>query len=547
MESNSVSAASVSSSVSPPVSSSVSPPVSPPVSPSVSSNVPFTFEHSRNQKNRILKPIRQEKIFKVPVTKFVEKIIEKEEIKYVNKYVDVIKPIVTCKTKHVPKLVYLDKIKYEPKFIEKEKIIHVPKIEYTNKIVEVPVFIHRHNIIERKIPIVVERVIPVLKVKKDEKCVVTNSVKIPIICQSEKIENNADINNDNFKRINEENTSRNLTVNNIYKMNTLKDNDKETYIKDMCAPIEYGNESHNITTSPKTSHTVIEEFIDEKVNINNIDNEVYNNGSINRSLTSYKEAIYNEANNEQENYKAVDRNSENVLSVKCESLENASHNLNKNSSDIGDAENTKDITDAENNENIIDTKVNKHLHASRVSIHMPANTNLTKESIERQYLNLSYNNNDYNMNLNYVVSDDKIINNNNFTTNYETGYTNGLNSKQCIGASFNGFAKPSVQNIEFNSTHSYFGDIKQSMELEQRKRFSTANVNNPSINCTVSQNSFKNSQYITGTPNMTPSFENKNKQTFVSVRPATILEYTTKPVKPITNICNFMNKCCGKP
>lgn len=487
------------------------------------SNVPFAFDNSKNQKNRILKPIRQEKVLKVPVTKFVETIVEKEEIKYVNKYVDVIKPIITCRTKHVSKPVYLDKIKYEPKFIEREKIVHIPKIEYRNKIVEVPVYVHKHNIIEKKVPIVIERVIPVLKVKRVEKTVLTNSVEIPNSCESKQVEiNNSEKENEILKIVNNENTHNNVSTSNIENVITSNENE-ETYNKETYRNVDCVVEPEIVITPPKASHLDLNETAEENLNnSNDINNESFLN-------FEHNETMYNEENreeshraNEEENFEEASGNDEVMVSNKS-----TPSNLNENKCD---AENVSE---------------ERNINMPRINVHAAPAEDLLKNSFERQFVNLPCNSNSsYSMNMNYLVNDGNMTNGMNYNSKYESVSMSGLNS-QHIHEFFNTFKKPTVQNIETSSLCSCNDEMKKSMAVDQRKQFNSSNINISNVNYTSSQRAFNNSQYITSASRIMPTFANANGQSFVSVRPATILEYTSKQKKGKTPICNFMNRCCG--
>ncbi|GAW79670.1 hypothetical protein, conserved [Plasmodium gonderi] len=568
-------------------------------------NVPYTFEHSKNLGNKILKPIRQEKVVKVPVTQYVEKIIEKEEIKYVNKYVDVIKPIITYKTKHISKPIYLDKIKYEPKLVEKEKIVHIPKIEYRNKIVEIPVYIHKENIIEKKVPLIIERVVPVLKVKRIEKETLIDTIEIPSICEMKKKE----ININNTKNEYEQNIlhiqRNNSGSNNFYTVNVMNENqdiyNKETY-RNM--------ESQNNSSPAVYSHMrVSPSFEIEKIKRKNEsghygDSIESDEDNYERNLQHKNETMYNDATHDDDiHYEQIlekggrmvsaegipDKgnvsNEENILNERSTSNEENVMNEEgcisneKNASFVerllNEESNLKNYMQNRMENNYYNTD-NRHKKSSvtHVSVHLPTTKEELRESLEPGYVNSVESS--YNVSLNpisversgkildsssmgnnmdssnmYVMNNNHVFNYNNSINRYNEYNMNELINEQLIrGGSLNN-SKPDIsKSIEENVNQlSYCTNLKDHMETEQHTLHTPSNMHVYKENYVSSQNERRNqsggSKPGRNKLNFMPSYANSNGNAIVSVRPATILEYVPKERKFKSGFCNFMNKCCG--
>lgn len=491
-----------------------------------SSSVPYTFEHSKHLKSKILKPIRQEKVVKVPVTQYVEKIVEKEEIKYVNKYVDVIKPIITYKTKHISKPIYLDKIKYQPKVVEKEKIIHIPKIEYRNKIVEIPVYVHKENIIEKKVPLIVERVVPVLKVNRVEKEILTNSFEIPEICEMTKDENNIHIG----KNVHE--TNQQISCNVSEKGNSfVSEINKE---KSDIYNIETYRHMQTTNASPKvysqleiSSSNMDNQNVETLKDKNNVvdsndtsDEEEYNEGN----LEHKNETRYHEATNEYSNY---DFTSEKNQKINDEE-NNSKELINNNNME----ENYYDIDERFKDSNI-----------SHVSIHLPEEKGIEQQSYEQNYMNSC--NNNYNI-IESNLGDTSGSVYNNINT-YGTYYSDNMNpqfDKTFVNQSYNG-SKGYIQKImQRNHIPNYSTNTMEHLKIVEEKHPNSSNLH-------ISNEKFSTlpsvygARSVTGKSNFVPSYANSNGQAIVSVRPATIVEYVPKSKKYKASLCNFINKCCG--
>ncbi|ETB58662.1 hypothetical protein YYC_03815 [Plasmodium yoelii 17X] len=480
------------------------------------SNVPYTFEHSKNLGNKILKPIRQEKVVKVPVTKYVEKLIEKEEIKYVNKYVDVIKPIITYKTKHIPKHIYLDKIKYEPKLIEKEKIIHIPKIEYRNKIVEIPVYIHKENIIEKKVPIIIEHVIPVLKVNKIEREVLTDMIQIPEICNMPKNEDTMRNEVSSNKLVEESKTS----------VIGITKEDTDIYNKETYRNVDSIEEPAVINEQKEISNYEIEKIKRDNESNSSISKAPSSEDSYKVTIDRKNETMYNDETNEDAHYDEIPENASNMINHESNSKTQLQNNLN---------ENYYDVTENRRNHNI-----------SHLSIHLPMSQEVSHESVEQAYANISHdnNNNSYVPSLNHLMKNDQYINYNNMDNRYSERNINDLINSQYVQESFTA----SRRNIPTNGTMSqqYHENLKNYIEIDQQKTHIPSNINISCENYSVSQKVCNNTnQSGVNKQNFTPYYGNSNGQAIVSVRPATILEYSPKPRKFKSRFCNIMNKCCG--
>ncbi|CRG98845.1 inner membrane complex protein 1i, putative [Plasmodium relictum] len=480
-----------------------------------SSNIPYSFEHSKNISKKILKPIRQEKIVKVPVTQYVEKIIEKEQIKYVNKYVDVVKPVITYKTKHIPKPIYLDKIKYEPKLIEKEKIIHIPKIEYRNKVVEIPVYIHKEKIIEKKVPLVIERVVPVLKIKRIEKEILTNTVEIPETSEISKNETNIKISK-NAHDLNKE-----VLIKIPIKKNTcssdLKNSKEDVYVPETCRQYESLNEP--IMYSPMQVSPKIDHFKGHKLNSDN-SNTTSDKDSYMKRLDHKNETGYHDATNDDVNYDVIADNENRINDAQINSKEY--------------------IKSMEENYYDIDER-RKGFNTTHVSIHLPTTQNAVQESVEQSYLN-SYNN-DCNISMNHIIDIKRSNDNDSISRRYNEDNINTVINEKLIHESCNGSRKQSSILIQGNIPGSYHTFTKDHTEVEQK-------YVNPS-NMHISYENYASSQNIYGQrsvpskSNFKPSYANSNGQAIVSVRPATIVEFKPKQRKNKTSLCNFMNNCCG--
>ncbi|SCM05013.1 inner membrane complex protein 1i, putative [Plasmodium chabaudi adami] len=474
------------------------------------SNVPYTFEHSKNLGNKILKPIRQEKVVKVPVTKYVEKLIEREEVKYVNKYVDVIKPIITYKTKHIPKHIYLDKIKYEPKLIEKEKIIHIPKIEYRNKIVEIPVYIHKENIIEKKVPIIIEHVIPVLKVNKIEKEVLTDMIQFPEICNMPK--------NENTMR-NEVSSNKSVEENKTSVVGITKE-DTDIYNKETYRNVDSIEEPVAINEQMEMSNYEKENIKREDGSNRSISKAPSSEGSYKVTIEHKNETMYNDETNEDAHYNEIPENTSNMM--------NNVNNLN---------ENYYDVNENRRNQNI-----------SHLSIHLPISQEVSHESGEQAYTNISHNNNSNNYvpSLNHLIKNNQYINYNNMDNRYSERNMNDLINNQYVQESFTGSRRNIPAYANENMSQQYHENLKNCIEIDQQKVHIPSNMNISCENYSVSQKVCNNtSQSGVDKKNFTPYYANSNGQAFVSIRPATILEYSPKPRKFKSRFCNIMNKCCG--
>ncbi|SBS82405.1 inner membrane complex protein 1i, putative (IMC1i) [Plasmodium ovale curtisi] len=491
------------------------------------SNVPYTFEHSKNLGNKILKPIRQEKVVKVPVTKFVEKIIEKEEVKYVNKYVDIIKPIITYKTKHISKPIYLDKIKYEPKLIEKEKIIHIPKIEYRNKIVEIPVYVHKENIIEKKVPLIIERVVPVLRVKKIEKEVLTDTVEIPEICEMKKDEANRKSTKQDYEAGNEEISSKALVKCNVYVVDVTKESE-DGYNKETYRNVESVNESvgeHPVVyASKRASHADVEKFRNQRLSTSSISNLEYNEDDY-KHMENKKDTMYNDDTNEEVPYYNMAENCKNIINEE---------NINKEYVQNNKEEDYYDIDG-----------LYKHPNIPHLSMHLPATKGISQESLKQCYVNLSHNNNYDNISVHRVMDNSHIVNYNNTNRGYNVGNLHEVNNHQLIQGSFNDSRGNISKRVEENSPQNYWEHLKDNNEEEKQKPCVSSNIHMSYENYVSSQNGHTNARSVTGKSNFMPSYANSNGQAIVSVRPATILEYVPKQRKYKSSFCSFMNKCCG--
>ncbi|SBS82790.1 inner membrane complex protein 1i, putative [Plasmodium malariae] len=513
---------------------------------SSSLSVPFTFEHSKNLGNKILKPIRQEKIVKVPVTQYVEKIIEKEEIKYVNKYVDVIKPIITYKTKHISKPIYLDKIKYEPKLIEKEKIIHIPKIEYRNKVVEIPVYVHKENIIEKKVPLIIERVIPVLKVKKIEKEVLTDTVEIPEICEITKDGTNAKIKeNIYYEQQREEEIPGKVSIrSNAYVAgvesvvsaasvaNVLNVEDeacitkeyKDAYNKETYRNMESTDESPVICSSKHVPHSSVGKFKNQNVNRSSPSNASSNEDSYTEKLEHKNETTYNDATNESAHYGTMPDDSPLMIDE-----ENTSKNYDQKSME---EENYYDINEHYKNSNI-----------NHVSINLPKTKDQFQESFEQQYVNFC--------DKKYNFASDNIIHNNLPIINYDTSNNryiednmNELINEQFMRESSKDTLRHISKTAEDKNRQILCTKLKDHIDIDQKKTSLPSNMHISYENYSSSQNAYSQ-RSVTGKSNFMPSYANSNGQAFVSVRPATILEYVPKQRKYKSSFCNLMKNCCG--
>ncbi|CRG93461.1 inner membrane complex protein 1i, putative [Plasmodium gallinaceum] len=481
------------------------------------SNIPYSFEHSKNISKQILKPIRQEKIVKVPVTQYIEKIIEKEQVKYVNKYVDVIKPIITYKTKHIPKPIYLDKIKYEPKLIEKEKIIHIPKIEYRNKVVEIPVYVHKEKIIEKKVPLVIERVVPVLKIKKIEKEVLTNTVEIPEISEITKNEMNIKISKNSYES-NKEILSKVPIKKNTYALD-LKNSKEDVYIPETSRRYESLNDPI-MYSSMQVHHSEIDQLKAQKLNNGN-SNTTSEEGSYKDRLYNKNETGYHDATNDDVNSNLISDNENRI-----------------NNTEINSKEYVKNME--ENYYNI--EELHKNFNTTHVSIHLPTTQNVVQESIEQSYMN-SYDNN-CNISMNHIIDNNCINDNGNTPNRYNEDSMKAITNEKLIHESCNGSKRYSSIPIQENSHGNYRAITGDHIEMEQ-KSVNPSNMHFSYENYALSQNIY-GQRSIPSKSNFKPSYANSNGQAFVSVRPATIVELKPKPRKNKTSICNFINNCCGR-
>ncbi|KJP89565.1 hypothetical protein AK88_00776 [Plasmodium fragile] len=508
-------------------------------------SVPYTFEHSRNLGNKILKPIRQEKIVRVPVTQYVEKIIEKEEIKFVNKYVDVIKPIITYKTKHISKPIYLDKIRYEPKMIEKEKIIHIPKIEYRNKIVVIPVYLHKENIIEKKVPLIIERVLPVLKVKKIEKEVFTDVVEIPSICEMAKGERNinsstkheyidsvmiphiATGNSDrnNFYAVGEANESQDMynkeTYRNVESQNDISSSPAVYCPVKMSPSIEVQKDKG----SHGRSHSVVSGESDED--------------SCGGKLEHKNETMYNDATNEEgeeaDNYVYAAGNvggTSNEDYLANAQVINSSQGVRYGES-ISREHAQRTVQTGQYGENDMYKKSN----ISHVSIHLPTTKEELREVLQCNSVNAGEGS--YGVTLNQATEDRSSYG------RYNEYDMNQMMSKQLIRESFNPSRRHMSKSVDGNlGQGNYYSDVKDRIESQHHNLSVPSNIHLYKENYNLAQNMSRNESGKTRS-NFMPSYANSNGQAIVSVRPATILEHVPKLRKPKSRFCSFLNKCCG--
>ncbi|ANQ06810.1 Uncharacterized protein PCOAH_00010640 [Plasmodium coatneyi] len=526
-----------------------------------SNSVPYTFEHSRNLGNKILKPIRQEKVVRVPVTQYVEKIIEKEEIKFVNKYVDVIKPIITYKTKHISKPIYLDKIKYEPKLIEKEKIIHIPKIEYRNKIVEIPVYLHKENIIEKKVPLIIERVLPVLKVKKVEKEVLTDVVDIPSICEMEKMDKMERKINSSTKHEYKETlmipqiATGNSDRNNFYAVKEATES-QDMYNKETYRNVESRND---ISSSPavyspvKMSPSVqVQKFKGHRGRSDSVASGESDENSRGEKLEHKNETMYNDATQEE------DEEGDNY----GDAVENAGGMLNEEYIASGQGLRNDESISREHVQGIVQTghysenDLYKKSNLTHVSIHLPR----TKEELHEVLQGNSVNAGQGSYGSNRIASsgasnlrsgNERYASNNNLFTydqrnnRYNEYDMNQMMNDQLIRESFNGSRRDMSKSVEENvGRGSYYSDVKNRIESQKHNLSVPSNMNVYKENYSSTQNVCRNESGRTRS-NFMPSYANSNGQAIVSVRPATILEYVPKQRKAKGRFCSFMNRCCG--
>lgn len=548
-------------------------------------NVPYTFEHSRNLGNKILKPIRQEKIVKVPVTQYVEKIIEKEEIKFVNKYVDVVKPIITYKTKHISKPIYLDKIKYEPKLIEKEKIIHIPKIEYRNKIVEIPVYLHKQNIIEKKVPLIIERVIPVLKVKKIEKEVLTDVIEIPSICEMAKRERiiNSSTKQEYTNRVMVPQMARGVSDRNNFYAVAEANESQDMYNKET-----YRNmESRNDTSSPAvyfpvqmSPSTEMEKFKGPHRGSHSVVRSESDEDSCGGKLEHKNETTYNEATHEEgeegedrkqgDNYGDAAGNAEGTPN---EEYLSSGQNLH-----IRQRLHDGESISRENAQGTVQTghyredDLYKKSNITHVSIHLPTTKEELREALQRNSANGGEGS--YGVSLNEATEErsgrnriassgaSNLRSGNNgyasdnhlFTYNHRDGRNGRYNeynmnqvmSEQLIRESFNDSRRDMSKSVEENvGQGNYYSDVKGRIESQQHNLSVPSNIHVYKENYSSSQNVYRNESGKTRS-NFMPSYANSNGQAIVSVRPATILEYVPKQTKGKSRFCSFLNRCCGE-
>lgn len=468
-------------------------------------------------KKKILKPIRQEKIVKVPVTEYVEKIIEQEEIKYVNKYVDVIKPIISYKTKHVPKPIYLDKIRYETKVIEKEKIVHIPKIQYRNKIVDVPVYVHREKIIEKKIPLIIERVVPVLKVKKTQKDVYVDSIALPNICNVKNSEKREIVEKKGSSKqressIRKEVIQRNESITHSVKVNEDDTANMKTYrLNDEAIPEMTSNRHSEIVQNYKYKGENRSESSQANSDI------YYNQGEqeVQKHDTKYHDDIIRNQNNND----SYSEHSQRII-YSNEKGEEPNY-LGNNSSYL--------------------VKTNDQYNTLGVSVHLPE---YDTENVE--YSEHKYGNNDepnYHLSVNNVQFDD--THNINGRTNLGNNILNQQKSiSEQVFRNENSFIDPKL-HYSFPTPDGYQeyyqNNHKENIHIE--RNYSQANVNTPCENNNTVQN-IQINEY-NSKQNLKPSYANINGQAMISVRPATIVEYKPKPRKMKNPMCNFLNNCCG--
>lgn len=552
------------------------------------SNDILNGESTRNMGNKILKPIRQEKIVKVPVTQYVEKIIEKEQIKYVNKYVDVIKPIITYKTKHVSKPIYLDKIKYETKVIEKEKIIHVPKIEYRNKIVEIPVYVHREKIIEKQVPLVIERVIPILKVRNLEKTVLTDNITIPEICEVKHLDHSSKchgsnnvqnhiINNTPLKnsayvvnytpdiRHIKENPS-NMKTYRLNQENSLHSNIKieENHIiqnkKTTFPDSSYGCESSYGDSLNGKNETVYEEGIHPEEYVNEDeedDEEVEEEEEEERKEEQEQEEVEEEHEQEKEEKEQEEKEQEEQEQEEKEQEQQEQEEKEQDTKNVK-YEEYKQNEKYENKYNFeegYNTQNNLELNTLSVNVHFPETNNEFQSSTEQKY-SINYGNNqnmvsngfyDINNNIHMNCSN---TNQNSNSPNMFQGSEYNYNEKkefseQVINSNASGAYKlyPSFPiNANYGANFEYI--TKEPIQREQNyaMNYTDMQVGNENYNQSLQDMHLHNT--IVNRQSFRPTYANANGQSIISIRPAVIVESKAKGRKPKLSMCNFLN-CCG--
>lgn len=465
-------------------------------------------------KKKILKPIRQEKIVKVPVTEYVEKIVEQEEIKYVNKYVDVIKPIITYKTKHVPKPIYLDKIRYETKVIEKEKIIHIPKIQYKNKIVEVPVYVHREKIIEKKVPLIIERVVPVLKVKKTQKDVYLDSIEIPDICEIKTSEKKEKVNR-NFpvpqreNSIRKQSVQRNGSVASYVKVNEDDTANMKTYrLEEEVAPEMTSNKHSEIVQNYKYKG----ENMSESSHANSEVDSKQEQPIVHKHETKYHEDVLRETNND-----SYSENSQRIIYTN-EKREEPNYLGNGNSFLV---------------------KTNEQYNTLGVSIHLPEYEPEGVEYSEQKSTNEEEQN--YHLSVNNIQGNDTYDNGKMYLGNHLNNQYKSVSEQ--VFRNENSRMDPKL-HYSFPAGEAYQESYQNNKEqIEMEKAYSQANG---SVQITHENNTMQNIQMNDyNKQNLRPSYANSNGQAMISVRPATIVEFKPKSRKMKNPMCNFLNNCCG--
>lgn len=468
-------------------------------------------------KKKILKPIRQEKIVKVPVTEYVEKIIEQEEIKYVNKYVDVIKPIITYKTKHVPKPIYLDKIRYETKVIEKEKIIHIPKIQYRNKIVDVPVYVHREKIIEKKVPLIIERVIPVLKAKKMQKDVYIDNIEIPEICEIKKRE----------KR-----ESSHRTVNIQQRESSARKNSVQLN-GSVSSSIKVNEEdSENMKTY--RIHEEIEEAPEQTSNMQQVMEQKYEYKGEVRSQSSHDNSEM-DSRQEQMMHKHETIYQEGIV------REPMRESYVENNQRIIYTNDKREEPNYLEQNNSFHARGNEEYNTMGVNVHMPEYETEGAEYSEHRSIN------EYAQNYQVTVNNTQGNNEEAFDNRnmYLANHMNNQNKSVSEQVFRNENSVPIDPKLHYSfplreDYHENYQNNKEHTEMEQNY-----NQTHASVQISLDNNTMQNIQLSEyGKRSAKPSYANCNGQAIISVRPATIVEYKPKSRKVKNPMCNFLNNCC---
>lgn len=484
-------------------------------------------DNAKHMGKKILKPIIQEKIVKVPVTQYVEKIIEKEEIKYVNKYVDVIKPIITYKTKHILKPIYLDKIKYETKVLEREKIIHIPKIEYKNRIVEVPVYVHREKLIEKKVPLVIERVIPVLNIRTSEKNVLADTIATPGICiisDKDKMDKHLKCVTEQHKENSNEIPHNKMSFASSMRSNDVDVTNMQTYVSNQESIREQVGE--NVTNNMQ-GNKIESDDCSSKDSAHG-DNE----SNIGRSAPLKHNTQYEGESNEnihEEDHAEEPKEETNYIS-------NVEDHFTENRQEYvinGEHQDSNAGINSEYNTTRFNIDISEHVHVTEDEGFEKFNGNHSHYEVSTNNLM------DMNMNNNAMFNENGQL----YTVKNENE-NRAFSEQHYISEPTQ--AEPKVYSFPFHgSYHNKYQEVKHEQH-EVEPNYANISMLHVPKEQYASVHTIHNERIIQtpSKPMFMPSYANGNGQAILSVRPATIVEYKPKARKHRASLCNFLNNCC---